>query len=103
MELKSNWRVIGRNSIWSSPWPPALSLCACNRRFRSATSALVPATLSGRPEADMARAMAAAFAEVEAPTAAEVLNRLRMVFPLAPLSARLAALAVTMDRLCHSF
>ncbi len=64
---------------------------------------LVPATLSGQPEADMARAMAAAFAEVEAPTAAEVLNRLRMVFPLAPLSARLAALAVTMDRLCHSF
>jgi len=59
----------------------------------------VPATLSGRPEADMARAMAAAFADVEAPTAAEALNRLRHAFPLAPLSARLTALGAIMDRL----
>ena len=29
---------------------------------------MVPAPLSGRPEADMARAMAAALADVEAPT-----------------------------------
>ena len=43
---------------------------------------MVPATLSGRPEADMARAMAAAFADTEAPTAADVFNRLRQSFPL---------------------
>jgi len=60
---------------------------------------LVPATLSGRPEADLARAMAAAFAEHEAPTAAEALKRLRHAFPLAPLSARLAALAAIMGRM----
>jgi hypothetical protein len=33
---------------------------------------MVPATLSGRPEADMARAMTAAFADVETPSAADV-------------------------------
>ena len=41
---------------------------------------MVPATLSGRPEADIARAMAAALADVEAPTAADVFNRLRQPF-----------------------
>jgi hypothetical protein len=60
---------------------------------------MVPALLSGRPEADMARAMAAALADVEAPTAADVYNRLRQAFPLAPLSARVGALAALMDRL----
>ncbi len=60
--------------------------------------ALVPAMVSGRPEADLARAMAAALADVEAPTAAEVYSRLRQAFPLAPLSARVAALATLMDR-----
>jgi hypothetical protein len=64
---------------------------------------LVPASLSGRPEADMARAMAAALAEVEAPTAAEMYSRLRQSFPLAPLSARVAALGVMMERLRRSF
>ncbi len=61
--------------------------------------ALVPAPLSGRPEADMARAMAAALADIEAPTAADVYNRLRQAFPMAPLSARVAALSTLMDRL----
>jgi hypothetical protein len=61
--------------------------------------ALVPAPLSGRPEADLARAMAAALADVEAPTAAEVYNRLRQAFPMAPLSARVAALSTLMDRI----
>jgi hypothetical protein len=61
--------------------------------------ALVPAPLSGRPEADMARAMAAALAEIEAPTAADVYNRLRQAFPFAPLSARVAALATLMERI----
>ena len=59
---------------------------------------LVPAQLSHRPEADMARAMAASLADVEAPTAADALNRLRQAFPLTPLSTRLAALGVIMDR-----
>jgi hypothetical protein len=61
--------------------------------------ALVPAPLSGRPEVDMARAMAAALADIEAPTAADVYNRLRQAFPMAPLSARVAALSTLMDRL----
>ncbi len=61
--------------------------------------ALVPALLSGRPEADMARAMAAALADIEAPTAADVYNQLRQAFPLAPLSARVAALAALMERI----
>jgi hypothetical protein len=60
---------------------------------------MVPALLSGRPEADMARAMAAALSDIEAPTAADVYNRLRQAFPLAPLTARVAALGVLMDRL----
>ena len=47
---------------------------------------MVPAPLSGRPEAEMARAMAAALADVEAPTAADVFNRLRQTYPLAPLT-----------------
>jgi len=61
--------------------------------------ALVPAPLSGRPEADMARAMAAALSDVEAPTAADVYNRLRQAFPLSPLSARVAALTTLMERM----
>jgi hypothetical protein len=60
---------------------------------------MVPAPISGRPEADMARAMAAALTDIEAPTAADVYNRLCQAFPLAPLTARLAALGVLMDRL----
>ena len=60
---------------------------------------LVPAPLCGRPEAEMARAMAAAVADVEAPTAAAVYNRLRQAFPLAPLSARAGALAALMERI----
>jgi hypothetical protein len=60
---------------------------------------VVPATLSGRSEADMARAMTAAFADREAPTAADVFNRLRRSYPQAPLNARVAALGVIMERL----
>jgi hypothetical protein len=62
---------------------------------------MVPAMLSGQPEAAMARAMAAALADVEAPT--EVYRRLRQSFPLAPLSARVAALGVLMERLRRAF
>jgi hypothetical protein len=60
---------------------------------------IMPSPLSGRPEADMARAMVEALADIEAPTAAEVYNRLRQAFPLAPLSARVNALSNLMDRL----
>ena len=60
---------------------------------------LVPAPISGRPEVDMARAMAAALGDIEAPTATDVYNRLRQAFPLAPLTARVVALGVIMDRL----
>jgi hypothetical protein len=64
---------------------------------------LVPATLAGRPETDMARAMAAALADLEAPTAADVYRKLRQAFPLAPLGSRVAALDVIMQRLRRPF
>ncbi len=60
---------------------------------------IMPSPLSGRPETEMARAMAAALGEVEAPTAAEVHAQLRQAFPFAPLSVRVGALANLMDRL----
>jgi len=64
---------------------------------------VVPETLSGRTEADLAHAMAAAFPDVEMPTAADVFNRLRQSFPLTSLSARVAALDVIMGRLRRVF
>ena len=64
---------------------------------------MVPATLSGRPEADMARAMTTAFADRETPSAADVFNRLRQRFPRAPLQTRVAALGVVMERLRRAF
>jgi hypothetical protein len=60
---------------------------------------LVPAALTGRPEAEMGRAMAAALGDIEMPTASDALRRLRHAFPAAPLSARLAALGEIMERL----
>jgi hypothetical protein len=64
---------------------------------------LVPTPLSGRPDANMAQIMAAALADVEASTAADVYKRLRQAFPFAPLSARATALAFIMGRLRNSF
>jgi hypothetical protein len=61
--------------------------------------AVVPAPLSGRPEAEMARAMAAALADDESATAADLYSRVQQAFPFAPLSARLGALAVLMDKI----
>jgi hypothetical protein len=61
--------------------------------------AMVPAPLSGRSEAEMARAMAAALSDDESATAADVYSRVRQAFPFAPLSARLGALAMLMDRI----
>ena len=60
---------------------------------------MVPAPISGRSEAEMARAMAAALSDVDAPSAAEVYGRLRQAFPLAQLSARVSALAALMERI----
>ena len=60
---------------------------------------MVPAVLSSRSEAEMARAMAAALADDESATAADVYHRVRQAFPFAPLSARVGALAMLMDRI----
>jgi hypothetical protein len=60
---------------------------------------MVPPPLSNRSEAELARAMAAALADEESVTAAEVYRRVRQAFPSAPLSARVGALAMLMDKL----
>ncbi len=60
---------------------------------------VVPAPLSGRSEAEMARAMAVTLDDVEAATASDVYQRLRRAFPTAPLSARVGALAALMEKL----
>ena len=64
---------------------------------------MVPAPLSGRSEAEMARAMAAALADDESATAADVYSRVRQAFPFAPLSARVGALAMLMDSIRTTF
>ena len=46
---------------------------------------LVPKALSGRSEAEMAHAMAAAVADAEFASAADALRHLRQAFPQAPL------------------
>jgi hypothetical protein len=60
---------------------------------------MVPAMLSGRPEAEMARAMAAVLSEIEAPSATDVYRRIRQAFPTAPLSARVGALGALMEKI----
>ena len=60
---------------------------------------MLPATLSGQPDAATARAMVTAHADIEAPTAAEVYQRLPHSFQLSPL----AALGVLMERLRRAF
>jgi hypothetical protein len=60
---------------------------------------MVPAPISGRSEAEMARAMAAALSDIESPSASDVYGRLRQAFPLAPLSARVGALAAIMEKI----
>jgi len=42
---------------------------------------------------------AAALTDIEAPSAADVYNRLRQAFPFAPLSARVGALTALMDKI----
>ena len=56
---------------------------------------MVPEPLSGRPEAHTVRAMADAFADSEAASSADVFNRLRQTFPLAPLSERVVRSATS--------
>jgi len=60
---------------------------------------MVPAPLSMRSAAELARTMAAALADDESATAADVYSRVRQAFPSAPLSARVGALAMLMDRI----
>jgi hypothetical protein len=52
---------------------------------------VVPAALSGRAEVETARAMAAAAAAHEMPTAADVLHRVRRALPMGGLASRFAA------------
>jgi hypothetical protein len=52
---------------------------------------VVPAALSGRAEAETARAMAAAAAAHEGPSAADVLRRMRRALPLGGLAPTFAA------------
>ena len=52
---------------------------------------LLPKALTGRSEADMAHAMAAAVADAEFASAADALVHLRHAFPQAPLRRRVAA------------
>ena len=60
---------------------------------------LVPKAVSRRSEADMAHAMAAAVADAEFASAADVLRHLRQAFPQAPLGTRVAAANVLVERL----
>jgi hypothetical protein len=59
---------------------------------------VAPAALTGRPEADMARAMAAALGDVDAPSAAHTSDRWRQAFPPAPSGAGMTALGMMMER-----
>jgi hypothetical protein len=59
---------------------------------------VAPAALTGRAEADMARAMTAVLADVEAPNAAGLSNHGRQAFPLAPPGAGTTALGMMMER-----
>ncbi len=53
---------------------------------------LVPEPISGCSEADLARAMANALVNAEPESQSEALRLLRLMFPTAPLSVRVAAL-----------
>jgi hypothetical protein len=59
---------------------------------------LLPRAATGRSEIEMARAMAAALAGMEAESASAALAHLRHAFPQAPLNVRVAALDDIMQR-----
>ena len=59
---------------------------------------LAPSTLTGWPEALLARDMAGALLEAQPQSGAEALRHLRLVFPQSPLTVRIAALGAMMRR-----
>lgn len=59
---------------------------------------LVPSGATGRPEAELARAMAAAVVTASPSSGTEALEMLRRIFPNSPLALRVAALDATMRR-----
>ena len=59
---------------------------------------LAPSSLTGRPEALLARDMADALLEAQPTSGAEALRHLRLVFPQSPLTVRIAALGAMMRR-----
>ena len=59
---------------------------------------LAPSILTGRSEAELARAMADALLEGQPDSGTEALRHLRMVFPQSPLTVRVAALGAMMRR-----
>lgn len=60
---------------------------------------LAPRPLTGRSEAELARAMAEQLLSSESLSDAEALARLRQSFPQAPLTVRVAALAAIVGRI----
>jgi hypothetical protein len=59
---------------------------------------LVPQQLSGHTQADLARAMADALIEAKTESHSDALRILRLMFPHAPLTVRVAALGAMMRR-----
>ena len=59
---------------------------------------LAPSSVTGRPEALLARDMAGALLEAQPESGAEALRHLRLVFPQSPLTVRIAALGAMMRR-----
>jgi hypothetical protein len=59
---------------------------------------IAPAAMTGRSEAQLARAMAEVLLETAPQTDADALRQLRETFPSSPLTVRVAALAAIMRR-----
>ena len=59
---------------------------------------LAPASMTGRSEMQMARAMAKTLIEAHPTTASQALKHLRAFFPNSPLTVRVAALDALMRR-----
>ena len=59
---------------------------------------LAPATVTGRSQTELARAMANALDKAAPASTAEALSYLRGIFPDSPLTVRVAALAAMMRR-----
>jgi hypothetical protein len=59
---------------------------------------LAPSKMTGRSEAELARAMADALLDTPPASGAEALRHLRLVFPQSPLTVRIAALDAMMRR-----